>query len=152
MRLDRIRKNPLKLTGWAFGFLAKSAKLTGSVQIPIQNPSLAEAARGLAGRVKRFGLNLPWVFKKCGTEERFIQAQYLHERIADIAIDLYVGSCVLSRLDHLRSKGDSSPAEIEAGEHFLRIAFRRIDQNFAALYDNDDDATTSLANKVLGKK
>ena len=96
--------------------------------------------------MKRLGLNLPWVFKKCGTEERFIQAQYLHERLADIANDLYAASCALSRLDHLLTKEPANSsathhaADIEAGEHFMRIAFRRIDQNFKALFDNDDAA------------
>jgi hypothetical protein len=100
---------------------------------------------------------LPWVFKKCGTEERFIQAQYLHERMADIAIDLYVGSCVLSRLDHLLTKGPANgsandhAAEIEAGKHFLRIAFDRIDQNSRALFHNSDDSATQAANAALGR-
>jgi len=111
----------------------------------------------LAMRIKRLGLNLPWVFKNCGTEERFIQAQYLHERLADIAIDLYVGSCTLSRLDHLMATGPANgsatdlDALIEAGQNFLRIAFRRMDQNFKALFDNDDEATTATAAKTLAR-
>ena len=157
MKLDRIRKNFLKLTGWAIGHLWKWTPLAGKPSIPVQNPILYWHAEKLATQVKRFGLNLPWVFKKCGTEERFIQAQYLHERLADIAIDLYVASCSLSRLDYLMSKGLSNGsgtdhvAEVEAGQYFLRIAFRRMDQNFAALFHNDDATTTVTANATLGR-
>lgn len=148
MRLDRIRKNPLKLTGWAFGHLWQWTPVSGTPSIPVQNPDLTPFANRLAKQVKRLGLNLPWVFKKCGTEERFIQAQYLHERLADIAIDLYVGSCTLSRIDHLMTRGGDA-ADIQAGKQFLLIACRRMDQNFKALYDNDDDATTAAANAAL---
>jgi acyl-CoA dehydrogenase family member 9 len=154
MKLDRIRKNFLKLTGWAFGHLWQWTPLAGKPSIPLKNQTLAPFASKLATQVKRLGLNLPWVFKNCGTEERFIQAQYLHERLADIAIDLYVASCVLSRLDHLLSKGPGEgaaehSADVEAGEYFLLIAFRRVDQNLKALFDNDDAATTAAAGKTL---
>lgn len=157
MRLDRIRKNFLKLTGWGFGHLWRWTPFAGNVSVPVRSAVLEPLAAGLARRVKRFGLNLPWVFKKCGTEERFIQAQYVHERMADIAIDLYVGSCALSRLDHLAAKppangdGKDHVAEIEAGQHFLRIAFDRIDQNSRALFSNYDDSTTRAANAALAR-
>ena len=157
MRLDRIRKSILKLTGWACGHLWKWTIFSPKPSIPVQSAELYDFAQRLAKEVKRFGLNLPWVFKMCGTEERFIQAQYLHERMADIAIDLYVGSCVLSRLDHMLTKGAANDsqlihdAEIEAGKQFLRIAFRRIDGNIKVLYRNDDDGTTKAAIAALAR-
>ncbi len=157
MRLDRIRKSFLKLTGWAFSHLWKWTAFSPKPSIPVQSAELYDFAQRLAREVKRFGLHLPWVFKMCGTEERFVQAQYLHERLADIAIDLYVGSCVLSRLDFMLRKGPANgskvehDAEVEAGKQFLRIAFRRIDQNIKALYRNDDEGTTLTANAALAR-
>lgn len=157
MRLDRIRKSFLKLTGWAIGHLWRWTIFSPKPSIPVQSAELYDFAQRLAKEVKRFGLNLPWVFKMCGTEERFIQAQYLHERLADVAIDLYVGSCVLSRLDFMLTTGGGNgvkvdhDAEIEAGKQFLRIAFRRIDQNIRALYHNDDGGTTTTANASLAR-
>jgi acyl-CoA dehydrogenase family protein 9 len=153
MRLDRIRKSFFKLTGWAFGHLWKWTPFSGKPSIPVHVPALEPFAERLAKQVKRFGLNLPWVFKKCGTEERFIQAQYLHERLADIAIDLYAASCSLSKLDHLMASGYGKDhvAEVEAGRNFLHIAFRRMDQNFHALFHNDDEATTATANAALAR-
>ena len=52
-------------------------------------------------------------------------------------------------------QGNGKPVEknqdIVAGQYFLRYSDRRIRQNLAALYDNDDDETTRLASVVLGK-
>jgi hypothetical protein len=125
--------------------------------VPVQHESLSPAARRLAKHVKKLGTLLPWVFLKCGTEERFIQAQLLHERLADIAIDLYVSSCVVSRLDRMlqRGPGRQAPAdytgEIEAGKYFLDLAARRIDDRFRDLFDNDDSATVKAANAALAR-
>jgi acyl-CoA dehydrogenase family member 9 len=158
MQLDRIRKSVLKLGGWAVKHLWQWGPFVGRPEIPVRGPEAVPFAAQLAKRVKRFGLTLPWVFKKCGTEERFIQAQYLHERLADIAIDLYVSSCALSRLDYLLIGGPAqngstsgNDALIDAGKHFLRLAFRRIDQNFRALFHNDDNSTTTTANSALAQ-
>ena len=92
-------------------------------------------------------------------EAKFVQAQLVHERLADVAIDLYVSSCVLSRLDHLLShpatNGHAGPADpfadVTAGRYFLKLAYRRIRERFAALDDNDDAATLDAAKSVLGK-
>jgi hypothetical protein len=86
----------------------------------------------------------------------------VHERIADIAIDLYAATCVLSRLDHLMEKPAANGktakkpdpyADVPAGRYFLKLAFRRIRQNFAfaALDDNDDPAVLDAAKSMLGK-
>ena len=104
-------------------------------------------------RVNRLGVTLPWVFLRAGSEEKYVQSQYVHERIADVAIDLYASACVLARLDHLRTTGNGDAAQTEAdltaGRYFLALARRRIDANFAALKDNDDAQTTAAANATL---
>jgi hypothetical protein len=84
----------------------------------------------------------------------------VHERIADIAIDLYVSACVLSRLDYMLSKpatnghaaGKGDPfADVPAGRHFLKLAYRRIRERFAALDDNDDPACLDSAKSMIAK-
>jgi hypothetical protein len=42
-------------------------------------------------------------------------------------------------------------AEVAAGQDFLRIAFRRIDQNFYSLFHNDDADTTATADATLAR-
>jgi hypothetical protein len=60
---------------------------------------------------------------------------------------------VLNRLDHmLRRAHDHNGAlrlDLETGRYYLRAARRRIRTALAALWDNDDEATTALANRVL---
>ena len=41
--------------------------------------------------------------------------------------------------------------DIQAGRYFLTIANRRIKQNLAAMWDNDDAMTTATADAWLGK-
>jgi alkylation response protein AidB-like acyl-CoA dehydrogenase len=152
MKLDKIRKSFPKLLGFAAKYAWRKTSFSGLPSVPVLSEALRPEAKQLARMVKKFGLVLPWVFKKAATEERFIQSQYQHERLADIAIDLYVGSCVLSRLDHLlTTNAKDESANIEAGRYFLRVAFRRMKQAFAALFNNDDEATTAAANATLAK-
>src|SRR5262249_38268492 len=55
MRLDRIGKSFVKLTGWAIGHLWKWTPFAGNVSIPVQHDGLSHLASGLAKRIKRFG-------------------------------------------------------------------------------------------------
>jgi hypothetical protein len=133
--------------------------------VPVGHPSLFEDARTLAKLVKDFGTTLPHVFMKLKDETTFVQAQLVHERIADIAIDLYVSSCVMARLDDLLGSsagtshvngatktGEADPyADVQAGRTFLAMAFRRIRQNFAALAENDDPAWLAAAASIMTK-
>jgi len=56
-------------------------------------------------------------------------------------------------LDYLiRNAHDHNGAlrrDLETGRYYLLTARRRIRSMLAALWDNDDDATTALANRVL---
>ena len=127
----------------------------GTPHVPAANPELFDDARHLARLVKQFGTTLPHVFMRLKDEATFVQAQLVHERIADIAIDLYAASCTLSRLDYLLGSNGTKPADphtdVPAGKYFLKLAFRRIAQNFAGLEDNDDPALLAAAKSVLAK-
>jgi len=154
MQLDAARRNPFRHRS---KLLSVTWEQTGgryaAPEVPVESKDLKPAATQIAKRVKQLGLSLPWVFLRAGSEEKFIQAQYVHERLADIAIDLYASACTLSRLDHLLKHGNGSAAQTRsdmiAGRHFLRLADRRMGQNFAALKDNDDSLTTMCADAAL---
>ena len=96
---------------------------------------------------------------KLKDEETFVQAQLVHERIADIAIDLYAAACTLARLDAILSKAQSNGvpapadkfADPKAGRAFLKMAFRRVRANFAGLDENDDQAWLDAATATLAK-
>jgi alkylation response protein AidB-like acyl-CoA dehydrogenase len=124
-----------------------------SPEVPVQSPQLQTEARELGKRVRDFGLAVQAVLRKY--REAVLERQYVQERIADAACELYASSCTLSRLDHLLTSGNLAPAEanpdVIAGRYFLTISDRRIRQSLAAQSDNDDEATTKTANAVLGK-
>jgi alkylation response protein AidB-like acyl-CoA dehydrogenase len=130
---------------------------TGTPAVPVHAAALQDDARTLGKLVREFGLKLPHVFLGLKDEAKFVQAQLVHERLADIAIDLYVSSCVLSRLDLLLSKTGTNGqpvdpyADVSAGQYFLKLAFRRIHERFAALDDNDDAGCLEAAKVALGK-
>lgn len=121
--------------------------------VPVQSRELFSEARILASLVQQFGLAVQWVLRKSKRIEVFLTSQYQHERLADAACDLYAASCSLSRLDHLltnsNGRSDILSRDVVAGRHFLKIAFRRIRQNLAALDDHDDASTTACANAWL---
>jgi len=155
MQLDAARKSPFRHRSKLFQVGWEQTGGRWSLpDVPVQSAELHGEARTLARNVKRLGLALPWVFLRAGTEEKFIQSQYVHERLADIAIDLYAAACTLARLDHLLTTGNGDArqlkAESSAGRYFLRLADRRIASNFAALSDNDDALTTAAADAALG--
>ncbi|MBM3993956.1 MAG: acyl-CoA dehydrogenase [Planctomycetes bacterium] len=168
--LDAL-KNPFSGFGtlWSFGMDRLAARFT-SPYIPVQSADLAREAGEFSARVREFGLaivdvlkhfrNKAWVYMTSADDEELkimevvYRSQYMHERIADMACDLYAASCTLARLDHLLTKGNGHPdlqRDIQAGRYFMTLANRRIKQNLAALWDQDDEMTTATADAWLGK-
>jgi alkylation response protein AidB-like acyl-CoA dehydrogenase len=124
--------------------------------VPVQSSDLQVEAQMLGRIVQEFGLAVQWVLRHCGKIEVFLTSEYLHERIADAACDIYAASCTLSRVDSLLQMSNGQQMErhpnVQAGRHFLKIAFRRIRQNLAALTENDDASTTATASAFLNER
>jgi alkylation response protein AidB-like acyl-CoA dehydrogenase len=164
--------HPIRERGTLWRFLRKQVAVRFTTpDVRVRSNSLRPEARELARRVRDFGLAIQGVLKQlrkdalrnrsaaAGVDEdilivqELIKRQYVQERIADVACDLYAASCSLSRLDHLLTQGNHSPAEVNreviAGRYFMRLSDRRIRQNLAALTDNDDELTTLAADAAL---
>ena len=76
--------------------------------------------------------------------------QHAQKRVADIAIDLFVGLCVLSRADSLAQQSHPAAEEaIRIAEIFTRQARRRMARNVRGLDRNEDEAIDQLAGAVL---
>lgn len=167
--LEAVR-HPIRDAGtlWRFGKTQLARRLLNP-EIPVRSPSLRGEARELSARVRDFGIAVQQALvhfrKKAlangaadkGAElaimETIFKSQYMQERLADSACDLYASSCSLARLDHLLGGASGNDAEsarqIEAGRYFLALANRRMRHNMAALWDNDDELTTKTADAVL---
>jgi hypothetical protein len=132
-------------------------------RVPVQHAELQPEARQLAADVREFGVAiqdvLAHVRKVAGSDDELkligvlLKSQYLQERLADAACDLYAASCTLSRLDDLLTTGNGHQEhlarDIQAGRYFMTLAHRRIRQNLKALWDNDDEMTTRTADGYL---
>lgn len=76
--------------------------------------------------------------------------QHALKRVADIAIDLFVGLCVLSRADSLLKQGHPSAAQaVDIATLFSRQARRRMARNLRGLERNEDVITERLAAAVI---
>jgi acyl-CoA dehydrogenase family member 9 len=125
-------------------------------EVAVRSGKLRKPARELAKRVRDFGVAIQGVLfahRRPEDRKRFIFRQYIQERLADAACELYASSCTLARLDHLLTLGNGNPAEVarevQAGRYYLRLSDRRIRACLAALKDNDDAATTRTADAFL---
>jgi acyl-CoA dehydrogenase family member 9 len=163
-------KNPIAEFGtlWDFVRSQLGARFSSPV-VPVKSAHLQKEANALSARVRDFGVAVIDTLRhfrgkaqqqsKGSDDEELkimevvLQSQYMQERLADAACDLYASSCTLARLDHLLAM-PSDPAtqrDIQAGRYFMALTNRRIRQNLAALWDNDDDATTAVADAWLRK-
>jgi alkylation response protein AidB-like acyl-CoA dehydrogenase len=153
-QLKGMLDHPLKEPGavWRFvrGQVGSRLHLT-TPEVPVRSAALHADARRLGQRVRDFGLAVVDMLRKY--REAILERQYVQERIAEAACDLYASSCTLSRLDSLLAGGNHQPLEDQpdliAGRYFLKLADRRIRHNLAALHDSDDADTTRTANAVL---
>jgi hypothetical protein len=146
--------HPVKERGMLWKFVRDQAGarlgLTAP-EVPVQSPRLQDEAGALGRLVRDFSLAVQDVLRRY--RETVLERQYVQERIADAACDVYASSCALSRLDHLMVHGNNTPAEAKreeiAGRYFLKLADRRARQSLASLTENDDDLTTAAANAAL---
>jgi acyl-CoA dehydrogenase family member 9 len=124
-----------------------AARLVRRVEVPVASEGLRPAARALGRRVSQFG----WAVERMLVrhKEAIIEAQYVHERIADAACALYSAGCTLSRLDHDLVAGSATELDRAAGDLYLRMANRKFDQALRDLDDNDDLQTTRTADAAL---
>ncbi len=129
----------------------KLGSLLSAPEVPVRSSELEPDAARLGKAVSQFGSNVEWLLRTYQRE--IVDRQYQLGRIADAAIDLYASVCVLNRLDHLlrdhRVSKDEQHLALTTGRYFLRLADRRIDRNLRDLENNDDAATTELANLLL---
>jgi alkylation response protein AidB-like acyl-CoA dehydrogenase len=119
--------------------------------IDFSNPELERDAANFAHSVTAFGSQVERLLR---TYQRgILDRQYQLARIADAAIELYVSSCVLRRLDatlrHRRAELPSEKLELATGRYYLRSAHRRIRASLADLWHNLDEETSDVADRVL---
>jgi alkylation response protein AidB-like acyl-CoA dehydrogenase len=122
--------------------------------ISVRSPELEADATKLARGIAALGKNVERLLVTY--QQEIVDRQYQLGRAADAATELYVGSCVLSRLDetlrhalHDDHSEQEVAWELEVARYFLNTSLRRVHQSLAELWDNDDEETTHIANRLL---
>jgi alkylation response protein AidB-like acyl-CoA dehydrogenase len=149
--LDALR-SPLQNLGRLGGFAGRRLEqLFSAPEVRVRSPQLAEDARRVGRMVGNVGTHVERLLRRY--QESILDEQYQLARIADCATDLYACGCVLSRLDRMLISSDTGSEEQElelaCGRYALASAERNIDRNLAAIWNNDDQQTTQLADGIL---
>ena len=152
--VDDIFNNPIK----GFGVLTDYAErrltqATGVGRDKIITP-LPQLLRESAGIYERYTVELArasdFLLRKHG--KSIADRQQALKRVADIAIDLFVGLCVLSRAARLAgSPGESGAQAVAIARVFAQQAKRRMAHNLRRVERNEDEEMDRLAGFMLDK-
>jgi len=84
--------------------------------------------------------------------KKIVDEQHAMKRVADVAIDCFVGYCVLSRVSSLleQKSVDQCKDELAIAEIFSQQAKRRMNQSLRRLDRNEDSLIDALAQSVVG--
>jgi alkylation response protein AidB-like acyl-CoA dehydrogenase len=150
--IDDIFNNPIK----GFGVLGeyarrRAAEATGFGTAKILrelHPDLRVAAATYEQFVVELSKSADALLREHG--KKIADFQYQQKRIADLAIDMFVGLCTLSRADSLvRAKHPAAESAVATCEIVTHQAHRRMSRNVRALTHNEDEQVDKLAREVL---
>jgi alkylation response protein AidB-like acyl-CoA dehydrogenase len=138
-----VRRRP-----WKIGQLRRPRP-----QIAVVHGRLQPAVARLSRQIARFS-------RACQLalfthREQIVHKQQVLARLGDTALELFLSSCVYSRLCAMLTHGDHEEQtlarNLHAGLLYLRLAARRNDQRLADLRENDDEEIERAAGALLGE-
>jgi len=149
----KIFNDPIKGFGVLSGYAQK--RLTQITTVGLQrfqsvHPLLRKDAQVFELYVLRLSKATNEILRRLG--KNIIGSQLISKRVADVAIDIFIGSCVLSRVTSmLEEKGEAQCSdELRIVRLFSQQAKRRMNSNLRRLERNEDEDLKSLAKSVLG--
>lgn len=146
--VDDIFNHPIKGFGVLSGYAGQrltQATGVGRDRIASKLPDTLKEAQAI---YEKYALELSkaadFLLRKYG--KRIVDQQHDLKRAADIAIDLFVGLCALSRAATLTTDGNAHAAQAQRiAATFAQQAKRRMAGNVRRLQRNEDDAIEALA-------
>jgi alkylation response protein AidB-like acyl-CoA dehydrogenase len=146
--------DPIKGFGVLSDYARKQASIrTGLVGekrgFTLLHPAVKEQAAIVEQATRDLAAAADRILRKHGA--KIVGKQFATRRLADIIIDLFVLSCVLSRVNQaIEDKGvESAARELEILRIFAGRARRRMRGNIAKIDDNDDEMVKSLADHAF---
>src|SRR5437867_6075395 len=103
--------------------------------VPVRSPQLRSHAERLGQMIRRFNVDVDRALIR--HREEILDRQYVQERIARAAMELFACACVLSRWDAelqaSATRAETNDAPHSAAELFLRGSFRRARRSLAEM-------------------
>jgi len=143
-----IFNDPIKGFGVLGGYASRRARETTGVGtdkiLRELHPTLRKAAATYEKYVVELSKAADSLLRRFG--KGIADQQHAQKRIADLAIDLFVGCCVISRVDMLVREGDAGADDaLRIADTFTRQARRRMSRNVRGIERNEDEAIETLA-------
>jgi len=150
--VDDIFSNPIKGFGILSGYAGRRFARATGVNLGPAFAHCPDALRGECAVYEKYTLAFAsaaeQVLRKYG--RGVVDHQYDLKRLADIAIDLFVGLCVMSRAVALGLEVPERRAEVHAiASVFTQQAKRRMAANLRRLEKNEDEQSDALAAAAL---
>jgi len=150
--VDDIFGHPIKGFGVLSGYAGRRFARATGVNLGPAFPHCPEALRAACAVYEKytaaFGGAAEQVLRKYG--RGVIEHQYELGRIADIAIDLFVGLCVMSRATAMAESDPERRAEVYGlATVFTQQAKRRMAANLRRLERNEDEQFDAIASLAL---
>lgn len=154
-QLEEVLKKPWK----AVNLIRTAAKVP---TLPRSNADLGTIGK-LEGAAKVLGAQIGQFSRVCQRaliryREDIIDRQHVQARISDTATELFLASCVYSRLNSLVSNCNGSAfedpvfqKEFQTGLLYMKSSGRRNTARFRELKENEDGDVTKVANLWLNK-
>ena len=140
------------------GFGAISSYLAGRAKSTLNKPSftlvheaLEDEAELVASQVYELGRGVEWALRKHG--KAIIERQYVQERLANAAMDLFFSTATLSRAtaEIEQANGDLAAVagEVDCARVFIHMAYRRTRRALRGLKSNQDGRLNSIAERAV---
>ena len=148
--LGKAFGNPLHSIGAIGSYVAGRAKRqVTKPQFSRVHPALAAEAAMVAANVNTLSLRVDALLRRHG--KSIIDRQFHQQRLANVAIEIYVSVAVLSRTtwELERAGEDGAAAELDCARIFIPAAMRRARRQLRALRTNQDARTKVIAERAL---
>ena len=149
--LGEAMKHPLQSLGAIGSYVAGRAKRqVTKPEFTKVHKSLEKEAESVADLVHDFALTVEDTILRSG--KKIIERQFQQERMANVAIDLFLSVAVLSRttweVERLGSE-EAAKAQLDCARIFVPMAARRARRNIRALRRNQDQRMRAIAEHSL---
>ena len=149
--LGEAMKHPLQSLGAIGSYVAGRAKRQiTKPEFSKVHPALEKEAQKVADLVHDFALTVEDTILRSG--KKIIERQFQQERMANVAIDLFLSVAVLSRttweLERAGSE-EAAKAQLDCARIFVPMASRRARRNIRALRRNQDQRMRAIAEHAL---